>query len=223
MSLLPYYKHIIKPKLKHIYMSFDEQGVLVIKSPNVSPQQIETLLLKKATWIRNAQTKIKNKKGKNPDFSKASHLYFLGQAHTLLLSRHKKKYSTLLFDGEIFVLSYSHYDPKVFQKHIDAFYKKETQAYIPALLQSWAARMNLDYQKVSFRKTKRQWGSCSGTNHISINTMIMKLPLDVIEYIVVHELVHIKHKHHQKAFWDDLAKYLPHYKKQVMTLKEFTT
>jgi len=51
----------------------------------------------------------------------------------------------------------------------------------------------------------------------------MKLPLNVIEYIVVHELAHIKHKHHQKDFWKLVEYYLPNYKLYVKELKNYTT
>ena len=64
MSLLPHYIHIINPKLKHIYLSFSEEGELIIKSPKVSPTQIEQLLLKKASWINNSRRKFEEKKGR---------------------------------------------------------------------------------------------------------------------------------------------------------------
>ena len=136
----------------------------------------------------------------------------------------KRKRTTLGFDGDIFTLYYSVYDEKVFQRHIDTFYKEEAKQYIPELVNTWTKVMGLVYNNISFRKTKRQWGSCSGRNNLSFNTMMMKLPLDVIQYIVVHELVtYRKHKHHQKSFWQLVEKHLPEYKTQVKELKNFTT
>ena len=223
MLLLSHYIHIINPKLKHIYLSFNEQGELIIKSPKVSTIQIEKLLLKKASWINNSRKKFKEKKGKSIDFTSKSELYFLGESHTLVLVPYKKKRTKLNFDGDLFRLYYSVYDEKVFQRHIDTFYKEEAKQYIPELVNTWAKVMGLVYSNISFRKTKRQWGSCSGRNDLSFNTMMMKLPLAVIQYIIVHELSHIKHKHHQKAFWQLVEKYLPEYKIQVKELKNFTT
>jgi len=223
MLLLSHYIHIINPKLKHIYLSFNEQGELIIKSPKVSTIQIEKLLLKKASWINNSRKKFKEKKGKSIDFTSKSELYFLGESHTLVLVPYKKKRTKLNFDGDLFRLYYSVYDEKVFQHHIDTFYKEEAKQYIPELVNTWAKVMGLVYSNISFRKTKRQWGSCSGRNDLSFNTMMMKLPLAVIQYIIVHELSHIKHKHHQKAFWLLVEKYLPEYKTQVKELKNFTT
>jgi len=223
MSLFPQYTHIVNPKLKHIYLTFDNEANLVIKSPKVAQQKIEQLLLKKASWINNAREKLQRKKGKALDFSKALELYFMGEAYPLVLTLHKKKRVQFDFDGEKFTLLYHTYNETLFQTHIDRFYKQEAQKHIPSHVVSWGEKMNLSPASLRFRKTKRQWGSCSGKNVLSFNTMMMKLPQDVIQYIIVHELAHIKHKHHQKAFWQLVEAYLPDYKTDVAELKNYTT
>jgi len=223
MSLLPRYIHIINPKLKHIYLSFNDEGELIIKSPNVSSKQIEQLLLRKASWISNSRKKFQAKKGKRINFRQESELYFLGESHPLHLIVYDKKRTKLKFDGDIFTMYYSVYDELIFQRHIDHFYKEEAKQHLPTLVVQWSTTMGLQVNDISFRKTKRQWGSCSAKNNLSFNTMMMKLPLDVIQYIIVHELAHIKHKHHQKSFWQLVERYLPDYKIQVKELKNFTT
>ncbi|MGB5505692.1 MAG: SprT family zinc-dependent metalloprotease [Sulfurovum sp.] len=223
MSLLPQYIHIINPKLKHIYLTFDNEGNLVIKSPKVSQRKIEQLLLKKSSWINNSREKIQQKKGRSLDFSKNPECYFLGQTYPFTLTQHSKKRVKLNFDGEKFTLFYHTYDERLFQIHFDRFYKNQAQKHIPAHVESWAEKMNLSPADIRFRKTKRQWGSCSGKNVLSFNTMMMKLPHDVIEYIIIHELAHIKHKHHQKDFWQLVEQHLPDYKRQVKELKTYMT
>lgn len=223
MSLFPQYTHIVNPKLKHIYLTFDNEGNLVVKSPKVAQQKIEQLLLKKASWINNAREKFQRKKGKALDFSKALELYFMGTAYPLILTPHSKKRVQLDFDEGKFTLFYHTYDERLFHTHLDRFYKKEAQKHIPSHVEFWAEKMNLAPTNLRFRKTKRQWGSCSGKNVLSFNTMMMKLPQDVIQYIIVHELAHIKHKHHQKAFWQLVEDYLPDYKTHVTELKNYTT
>ena len=223
MSLLPQYTHIVNPRLKHIYLTFDDEGNLVIKSPKVSQRQIEQLLLKKSSWINNSREKIQQKKGRSLNFSNTLELYYLGKAYPIELVQHHKKRVHFDFDGEKFTLSYHTYDERLFQTHLDRFYKMQVQKYVPSYVESWAEKMGLSPTNLRFRKTKRQWGSCSGKNVLSFNTMMMKLPHDVIEYIIVHELAHIKHKHHQKDFWHLVAQYLPDYKKQIKELKYYTT
>ena len=223
MYLFPQYKHIVNPKLKHVYLSFDEEGLLIIKSSKISTKQIEQLLLKKSSWIQASQKKIHDKKGKAIAFNKKPIFYYLGKSYSIDLIKHQKKRTIHSFHDNILTIHYSVYDESIFQKHIDLFYKNEAQKYLPILVKQWSIRMNLSYMKISFRKTKRQWGSCSSNNHLSFNTMMMKLPKNVIEYIIVHELAHIEYKHHQKDFWKLVEQYLPNYKETVKILKQFTT
>ncbi len=221
-SLLPAYTHIVNPRLKHTYLLFDDAGTLVIKSPGLSTHHIEQLLIKKSAWIQKSRKKIAAKKGHMPDFSKNPHLYFLGSPFPLLLEKHTAKTTKLHFDNHHFQLTYHTYDPTRFTKHIDTFYKQEAQQYIPPLVTQWAKQMELSFQAIRFRKTKRQWGSCSSGNILNFNTMLMKLPEHLIEYVIVHELSHIDHKHHQRDFWNCVERYLPDYKERVAELKTYT-
>jgi len=223
MSILPSYKHIVNNRLKNTYLSFDDEGNLIIKSPKVSQKYIETLLLKKSSWINRSREKILNKKGRALDFSSSNNLYYYGNSYPLVLEQHHKKRIQLDFIDDTFILRYSNYDEDSFMRHIDNFYKKEAQKEIPNIVLVWSLAMGVKYKKISFRKTKRQWGSCSRDNNLSFNTMLIKLPREVIQYVVVHELAHIKHKHHQKSFWTEVESYLPDYKKHISELKKYTT
>ena len=220
--ILPAYKHYIDPKLKHTYLGFNENGDLVVKSPPVSVFYIEQLLIKKSAWIRRAQQKIQEKKGRYPDFDKDAELVYKGEVFPFSLQQWKKKQIALDFDGDRFVLYYHTYDPEQFTKHIDHFYKQAAIETLPFWVERWASTMEVSYNKLNFRKTKRQWGSCSVKNNISLNTMLMKLPQKLIDYVIVHELAHIRHKHHQKPFWDTVATYLPEYKGAIAILKGYT-
>ncbi|MEY3090591.1 MAG: hypothetical protein RL113_907 [Pseudomonadota bacterium] len=222
MGLLTHYQHIINPKLKHIYLSFDAEGNLLVKSPKVSPSHIEKLLLKKSAWINRSREKIAQKKRNMIDPS-ASTLFFLGDPFPLTLIQHQKKKTKLSFDETQFTLFYHTYDETLFHAHIDRFYKIQAQKHIPPLVEHWSKKMSLHPAQIGFRKTKKQWGSCSSKNVLSFNTMVMKLPEDVIQYIIVHELAHIAHKHHKKPFWDLVEDHLPYYKEHVATLKHYTT
>lgn len=222
-TLFPRYRHIVKPVLKHTYLSFDDEGNLIIKSPKVSQRYIEQVLLKKAAWINRSREKFWQKKGRAVDFSSPSVLYYKGELYPLTLVKHDKKSTKLILEAERFYLRYHRYDESVFQKCVDAFYKERAYAAILPLVEKWSKQMALQPEAIRFRKTKRQWGSCSGKNILSFNTMLMKLPESVAEYIVVHELAHIRYKHHQKSFWSLVASYLPDYKQRMSELHTYTT
>lgn len=103
----------------------------------------------------------------------------------------------------------------------DKFYKKEVQEYIPYLVEKHSKKMNLFPTSIKYRKNKRTWGSCNHKNGLNFNIYLCKFPLDVMEYVVIHELAHIKHKNHSKKFWDLVQEYCPDYKRRENLLKSF--
>jgi predicted metal-dependent hydrolase len=221
MQLLPIYTIVLNKRLKHTSLSLDERGDLIIKSPTISQKEAEKLIIKKSSWINRNRKKLLERKTKTSSFNDLKVLYFKGKEYNLILQ--KDEFVSLHFNKNEFILKYDIYNEDLFQVHIDHFYKMEAQKFIPSLVKKWEEIMQVKANKISFRKTKRQWGSCSAKNILSFNTMIIKLPQDVIQYIIVHELAHIKYKHHQKEFWKEIEKYIPKYKQYTIELKNYST
>ena len=81
--------------------------------------------------------------------------------------------------------------------------------------------MDLYPTSISYRKNKRTWGSCNFKNGLNFNILLMKFPLEIMQYVVIHELSHIKHKNHSKNFWNLVEKYCPNYKQIEKEFKNF--
>jgi predicted metal-dependent hydrolase len=79
--------------------------------------------------------------------------------------------------------------------------------------------MGVSYQSVSVTSARSRWGSCSGKNAIRYSFRLLYAPKEVIEYVTVHELAHTKHKNHSKAFWAEVATYVPDWKSKRNWLK----
>ncbi len=106
-------------------------------------------------------------------------------------------------------------------KNIDNFYKKEILKYFPNLVDDYAKKMNLFPTSIKYRKNKRTWGSCNYKNGLNFNILLMKFPIELMEYVVIHELAHIKHKNHSKKFWDLVEEFCPNYKQREKIFKSF--
>lgn len=83
-------------------------------------------------------------------------------------------------------------------------YRYEAKKLLPSRLQTLAENHRFQFQKVTIRNNKRNWGSCSAKNNISLNLQLMKLPDELIDYVLLHELVHTKVKNHGPKFWEML-------------------
>ncbi|MEV9615648.1 M48 family metallopeptidase [Aliarcobacter butzleri] len=106
-------------------------------------------------------------------------------------------------------------------KNLDKFYKNEIEKILPNIVETFSKKMDLYPTSISYRKNKRTWGSCNFKNGLNFNILLMKFPLEIMQYVVVHELSHIKHKNHSKNFWNLVEKYCPNYKQIEKEFKNF--
>lgn len=91
---------------------------------------------------------------------------------------------------------------------------------IPPRTEYFAQMMNVTYGRITIRNQKTRWGSCSSKGNLNFNCLLMLMPQEVMDYVIVHELCHRKEMNHSKAFWSEVEKVLPHYREQVSWLKE---
>jgi predicted metal-dependent hydrolase len=90
------------------------------------------------------------------------------------------------------------------RKGIRAALNIEARQILPTRVESLARAHGLKFSKLSFRDARTRWGSCSGTNNISLNIHLMRLPDHLVDYVILHELAHTRHKNHGPGFWNFL-------------------
>jgi len=103
-------------------------------------------------------------------------------------------------------------DPRIQEgiaQGLTAAYRIEAQQFLPARLQALAERYGFRYNRVTIKNLKSRWGSCSGLNNINLNLHLMRLPDELIDYVILHELMHTRIGNHGPVFWAELVKILP--------------
>ncbi len=103
----------------------------------------------------------------------------------------------------------------------EAWYRKQARDYLNRRLALLAGQHGFAYNKTSIRGQKTRWGSCSSRKNISLNWKLVKTPVFVSDYVLLHELVHTKIMNHSPAFWQAVAVCSPDYKKAKLWLKQF--
>jgi len=102
------------------------------------------------------------------------------------------------------------------------FYRDRGKEFIPPYVHKYAQMIGVFPKEVLVIDLKNRWASCSTKKpKVNFHWKIMMAPVSVIEYIIVHELAHFKHKRHDASFWNEVDKVLPNYRKQVEWLKEY--
>lgn len=97
--------------------------------------------------------------------------------------------------------------------------KSLAKQVIPERVEYYSRHMNLYPTDVKITSAKKRFGSCNGKNSLCFSYFLMKYPIEAVDYVVVHELAHIKHHNHSKDFYKLIKKYLPDYKERERLLK----
>lgn len=97
--------------------------------------------------------------------------------------------------------------------------RDKTRALITPKAEHFAKILGVSFKKLSVKKQRSVWGSCSAKKNINFNLLLCLCPENVVDYIVVHELCHLKHLNHSKNFWGAVEKILPDYKTAKLWLK----
>ena len=99
---------------------------------------------------------------------------------------------------------------------------KEAKAYLPYRLEYYAKLYNYSYEKCRLTHANTRWGSCSSNKTISLNIGLMKVPEVLRDYVILHELAHLNHMDHSKAFWAEVGTHDKNYKAHEKKLKLFS-
>ena len=100
------------------------------------------------------------------------------------------------------------------------WYRKQARQVITVRVKYYADLLGLEVNKIRISNARKRWGSCSAKNNLSFTWRLILAPLEIIDYVVVHELMHIFEKNHSRRFWVRVEEYYPQYRKKRKWLKQ---
>lgn len=101
-----------------------------------------------------------------------------------------------------------------------AYYQQQAAAVFEERAMHFARLIGVEFNRITIREQKTRWGSCSSNRNLNFNWKVVLAPPEVLDYVVVHELCHLKEMNHSPAFWEEVSRVLPDYEKQIHWLKE---
>ena len=206
---------IIRSKRKTLSLTINENAELIIRAPKrLSIEKIQDFINEKENWINRKKRLIENQiKDVTSNHNK---LLYLGNLFPINLEQNASK--ELFFTGEEFIAN--SIEPDSMSLSIKKWYKNKFKEIALPRVAYFANKHNLMVNQVRIKNQKTMWGSCSSKNNINLNYLLLMAPMGVIDYVIVHELVHTIHRNHSTDFWDSVESIMPEFQEHKRWLKK---
>lgn len=208
---------------KSIELRIDATGIVQLKAPKGMPEdQVIKSLEKKWDWILKSLKKVSLTESgfEKRTYESGEQLNILGKVCTLTVHRQNIEKCRIQRMNDELILSV----PKTFyvlnfHQLLEEYLKRVLKNYIHKRVLFFEEHYKVKINKISVRNQKTRWGSCSSGRNLSFNFRLAMAPLEVIDYIIVHEMCHLEHMNHSKSYWKKVYEVMPEYEKHELWLK----
>lgn len=214
---------ILRGRPNRVRLSFGEDNRLHVETSDGRLGDFDRqFLVSKTQWIlRGYRVRLKNldrKRALLDDIERTAPLF--GKAHPV--NWHPSPRTFFKFDrvGPFEVHAPEKYLTKHRRKVLYFAIRKFAEMYLASRVEHWAQVTGLSFNHLRVKDLKSKWGSCSSLRNINLNWQLILLSEHLIDYVIVHELMHLREMNHSPRFWNWVGKYFPEYKRAKAQLKE---
>ena len=215
---------VTRKVIKHVHLSVHPPaGRVTLAAPKTTRIEVaRAYAISKLGWIRNQQERMRNQTRESPrSFIERESHFLWGRRHLLtVVSRDAKPLVSL--DHKRITLTVrpgSHATKRA--EVIHAWHKSLLHAAVPDLIKKWQPKLKVKVTGYFLQRMKTRWGSCNHrAGHIRLNTELVKKPKDLLEYVIVHEMVHLIEPTHSERFIAILEKHYPTWREARAELNE---
>lgn len=207
------YVAVIQKNIKNIHLSvYPPDGKVRIAAPlRMNPDTIRVFAISKLGWIQEQQRKLRAQERETPReyISRESH-YVWGERHLMRVDGTEGAAWVEAKQGKLFLHARPELPTRKRAEIVEAWYRDELKQALPKLIAKWETRLSVTVKRFFVQRMKTKWGSCSrATGTIRLNTELAKKPRECLEYIVVHEMIHLHEPRHNDRFVSLMDKALP--------------
>jgi len=202
-------------RARNIAIRINSEGLVRVTVPGrCKIERAEKFVLEKGRWIVQKREKIRQNRRENLLWEPGS-IVNMHQGRIFIEQGTGDGFEVFSIGNSYGIQVPANYNSgnplfaKAVYEQIAYIGKKEGKLQLPGILSQCAEAHELPYTKVTVRRMKTRWGSCSSKNNISLNSSLVFLPEELVRYVCLHELVHTIHKNHGRYFWEALTDILP--------------
>lgn len=206
---------IIRKNIKNIHLRVTTpNGEVVVSAPKrVSERIIADFVSSKLDWIRAQQAKMREiGRPERREYALGESMYLWGVKYSIVVSYGRRTAIEIIGD-EIIITFIEGYTREQRIKYVNSFYRKQLTEEATLLLDKWQSITGLNAESLNIRNMKTKWGTCNvRSRRILLNLQLAKKPIICLQYVIVHELMHLIEKSHGAAFKALMDKYFKNWK-----------
>jgi predicted metal-dependent hydrolase len=216
--------YILKQGFRINYIRLEiwpDQGLIVIVPPKCEKKYIQDFIKSKKDWIfkKLAQQAERRKMEQERELNHEDIIQFLGNDIRITVIPGSNRSDRVSLEKDLLFIS-PNGSGKSINELVEDWYRFQAKLLINEKVELFSKEMGLEYKGFGIRGQKTRWGSCSRKRILSFNWKLMKAPETIIDYVVIHELAHIKEMNHSSKFWDVVGEYYPRYKQSRLWLRK---
>lgn len=200
-------------------LQVNSDATLTVKIPyGISMQYVERFINDKRSWIEKKQAEYNEQKVryKPKQYSQGEEYYFAGRKYELDIVPGSKARIALTTDGKLQISEKCLEAPK---HYIEWFYKQFAKKHIASRTHEIAEVFGYKFASIKINSAKTRWGSCSMRGNLNFSWRLVIMPEEMIDYVIVHELVHLEIKDHSRRFYTRMSELMPDHKRREKWLK----
>ena len=207
---------IVRSKRKTIALIVKPDGSLIVRAPLRTPDGIIQEFIQRNTgWVTRKQAEALAALSPAPRQYVAGELFlYLGNPYPLFIAQGQQ--SPLLFD-ESFKLADAAQSKASLM--FERWYRTQAKMIINERVDVYARQYNFQYKRIGITSARTRWGSCSANGSLNFSWRLMMAPIEAIDYVIIHELVHTVVHNHSRQFWDKVARIMPDYQERRKWLR----
>jgi predicted metal-dependent hydrolase len=206
---------VVKKDIKNVHLSvYPPAGRVRISAPlRMNLETIRVFAISKLGWIKQQQKKLRGQERETPrEYLERESHYVWGKRYLLRVIEADAAPSVELKRGKMILRVRLGTGEHKRQAAVDDWYRGELKKSVPSLIAKWEPLLGVRVERVFVQKMKTKWGSCNpGSRSIRLNTELAKKPSECLEYILVHEMVHLIVRRHDDRFMSLMDRYLPNW------------
>ena len=204
---------IVRKDIKNVHLSvYPPLGRVRISAPSrMNLDTIRVFAIAKLGWIKEQQQKLREQARETPReyIDRESH-YVWGQRYLLTVAEVDQPPTVTIAHNQLILAIRPDSSASKRQAVVEGWYRRELKAAVAPLIATWEPLLDVTVARFFVQQMKTRWGSCSpGTRSIRLNTDLAKKPRECLEYIVVHEMVHLLEPTHNKRFISLMERFMP--------------